>query len=154
LWHTVYLSYSILSRNICKRKYCFKIFTEYFSDIFRDYFIHKYTKYMQNDSPAGIWFQLLIALFTKEYWPTSALCFLSVIFRLWTSQICNMILEIFFLSISKTDNQWMPHSQKDFSFKIVKNSFLKMLILKVKCLLESVDWVCGLCCSQLKRDAQ
>jgi hypothetical protein len=32
--------------------------------------------------PAGNWFQLLMALFTKEYLTTSVLCFLVLIFRL------------------------------------------------------------------------
>ena len=31
--------------------------------------------------PAGNWFQLLMALFTKEYLPTSVLCFLVQIFN-------------------------------------------------------------------------
>ena len=34
---------------------------------------------------AGNWFQLLMVLFTKEYLPTSVLCFLVLIFRLWSS---------------------------------------------------------------------
>jgi len=32
--------------------------------------------------PAGNWFQLLMVLFTKEYLPTSVLCFLVLIFRI------------------------------------------------------------------------
>jgi len=35
--------------------------------------------------PAGNWFQLLMALFTKKYLPTSVLCFLVLIFK-----ECNM----------------------------------------------------------------
>jgi len=35
--------------------------------------------------PAGNWFQVLMVLFTKEYLPTSVLCFLFLIFRLWSS---------------------------------------------------------------------
>jgi len=35
--------------------------------------------------PAGNWFQLSMVLFTKEYLPTSVLCFLFLIFWLWTS---------------------------------------------------------------------
>jgi len=35
--------------------------------------------------PAGNWYQLLMVLFTKEYLPTAVLCFLVLIFRLWSS---------------------------------------------------------------------
>jgi len=35
--------------------------------------------------PAGNWFQLLMVLFMKRYLPTSILCFLVLIFRLWSS---------------------------------------------------------------------
>jgi len=33
---------------------------------------------------ADNWFQLLVALFTKEYLTTSVLCFLVLIFRWWS----------------------------------------------------------------------
>jgi len=35
--------------------------------------------------PAGNWFQLCMVLFMKIYLPTSVLCFLVLIFRLWSS---------------------------------------------------------------------
>jgi len=35
--------------------------------------------------PAGNWFQRLKFLFTKEHLPTSFLCFLVLIFQLWSS---------------------------------------------------------------------
>jgi hypothetical protein len=34
---------------------------------------------------AGGWFQFLMVLFTKEYFPISVLCFLFLIFRTWSS---------------------------------------------------------------------
>jgi len=34
---------------------------------------------------AGSWFQFLMVLFTKEYFPISILCFLSQIFRTWST---------------------------------------------------------------------
>jgi len=32
---------------------------------------------------AGSWFQFLMVWFTREYFPVSVLCFLSLIFRTW-----------------------------------------------------------------------
>jgi len=46
------------------------------------------------------WFQLLMVLFTKKYLPTSDLCFLVLIFRLW-SPLLRMVLEVYLLSLSK-----------------------------------------------------
>jgi hypothetical protein len=34
---------------------------------------------------AGNWFQFMMVLFTNEYLPMSVLCFLVLIFRLWSS---------------------------------------------------------------------
>jgi len=34
---------------------------------------------------AGSWFQFLMVLFTKEYFPISVLCYLSLIFRTWST---------------------------------------------------------------------
>jgi len=34
---------------------------------------------------AGSWFQFLKLLFTKEYFPTSLICLLSLIFRTWST---------------------------------------------------------------------
>jgi len=48
---------------------------------------------------AGNRSQLLMVLFTKECLPTSVLCFLVLIFRLWSS-ILNMVLEVYPLSLS------------------------------------------------------
>jgi hypothetical protein len=36
-------------------------------------------------SNARSWFQILMALFTKEYFPISILCFLALIFRTWST---------------------------------------------------------------------
>jgi len=49
---------------------------------------------------AANWFQLLMVLFTKEYLPTFFLCFLVLIFRLWSS-LLSMVLEVYSLSLSK-----------------------------------------------------
>jgi hypothetical protein len=35
------------------------------------------------DNSAGCWFQIFMVLFTKECFPISLLCFLSLIFRIW-----------------------------------------------------------------------
>ena len=37
------------------------------------------------NASAGSWFQFLMVLFTKEYFPISVLCFLSLIFRTWST---------------------------------------------------------------------
>jgi len=52
---------------------------------------------------AGNWFQRLMVLFTKEDLPIHVLCFLVLIFRLW-SPLLSMVLEVYFLSI---DSIWL-----------------------------------------------
>jgi len=37
------------------------------------------------NASAGSWFQFLMVLFTKEYFPISILCFLSLIFQTWST---------------------------------------------------------------------
>ena len=37
------------------------------------------------NASAGSWFQFLMVLFTKEYFPISVLCFLSLIFHTWSA---------------------------------------------------------------------
>jgi hypothetical protein len=37
------------------------------------------------NASAGSWFQFLKVLFTKEFFPISVLCFLSLIFRIWST---------------------------------------------------------------------
>jgi len=42
----------------------------------------------QGEAPnasAGSWFQFLMFLFTKEYFPISVLCFMSLIFWTWST---------------------------------------------------------------------
>ena len=57
---------------------------------------------------AGNWFQLLVVLFMKGNLPTSVLCFLVLIFRLWLLYSDSMVLEFWFLLLSKPVCQCMP----------------------------------------------
>jgi hypothetical protein len=47
----------------------------------------------------------------------------------------------------------MPSGPTDLFFPIADSRFLKMLILMVNGLPESVDWICGVFRSQLNTDA-
>ena len=46
------------------------------------------------NKPSGNWFQLLMVLFTKEYSPTSVLCFLVLIFWLWSHEMHDVICRV------------------------------------------------------------
>jgi len=65
----------------------------------------------------GNWFQLLMVLFTKEYLPASVLCFLVLIFRLWSS-VLSMVLEFYPLSFSKPVSWRMPWKGQIFGLSV------------------------------------
>jgi hypothetical protein len=68
------------------------------------------------------WFQLLIVRFTNEYLPTSVLCFLAPIFRLWSS-LRSMILEVYPLLLSNPVPPCMPWNERITGLSTVFQSF-------------------------------
>jgi hypothetical protein len=65
----------------------------------------------------GNWFHLLMVLFTKEYLPASVLCFLVLIFRLWSS-VLSMVLEFYPPSLSKPVSRRMPWKGRIFGLSV------------------------------------